>query len=53
MSDHNEKPNNEKKPMSPMEALQALFESFNRSEITLPKAIIIAAILIALALMFS
>jgi hypothetical protein len=53
VTEQNDKPSNEKKPLTLGENLQALCENFNRAEITLPKAIIIAAMLIALGLIFS
>jgi hypothetical protein len=53
MSEQTKKPNEQKAPQPLVESLQALFESFRRAEIGLPQAIILAAILIALGLIFS
>ena len=52
MTEQTDKPTSEKKPLTVGEALKALYESIMSSEIDLPKAIIIAAILIALVLIF-
>lgn len=53
MTEQTEKPNDQKKPRPLVDNLQDLFDSFKRAEISLPQAIIIAAILIALGLIFS
>ena len=53
MTDKTDKPDDQKKPRPLGDSLQDLFETFRRTEITLPQAIIIAATLIALGLLFS
>ncbi len=53
MTEQPEKPNEQKQVRTLGENLREMLEIFKRSEITLPQAIIIAAIVIALGIAFS
>lgn len=53
MTEPTEKPNDPPKPQSLADNVQNLFESLKRTEISLPQAIVIAATLIMLGLIFS
>jgi len=53
MTEQTDKPSEQKPAKTLGDNLQDLFESFKRTEISLPQAIIIAAILIALAIALS
>ena len=53
MTEQPDKPDDQNKPGTLGDNLQNLFEAFKRSEIGLPQAIIIAAIVIALGIIFS
>jgi multisubunit Na+/H+ antiporter MnhC subunit len=53
MSKQTDKPSEQKPERTLGDNLQDLFETFKRAEISLPQAIIIAAIVIALGIIFS
>ncbi len=53
MTNQSEKPDEQKPVRTLGENLKETLETFKRSEITLPQAIIIAAVVIALGIVFS
>ncbi len=53
MTEQTDKPDDQNRPGTVGDSLQNLVDAFKRAEISLPQAIIIAAILIALGLILS
>lgn len=53
MTEQTDQPDDQNKPGTVGDSLQNLVDAFRRAEISLPQAIIIAAIIIALGIIFS
>lgn len=53
MTEQTNKPDDQNKPGTVGDSLQNLVDAFKRTDITLPQAIIIAAVIIALGIIFS